>query len=137
MKLAAIFLFILSIVIAGILYKAYQSSHPEEQCPPFEIKIDREQFLKSMRKISFENHMNHGIAVQLRFTMTDEDDEDEHEHYLDANSAGWIPYFVPGILRVTVNKDAVDLDITAEQKEYKVIIADNGTISTEILDLTD
>lgn len=108
---------------------------PLESDPIF-MRFDREPLI-SLRRISFESHMNSIVTLSLVLTDKDKEIVDIEERVLEPEDAGWQSYLIGGIMEIRCNDKMHYLDISKGHKDYKIIIAANGEFTTEEKELSD
>jgi len=115
---------------AGIVRTAYRKYQEREHSLLLENilkNLNKEELMRSFRKISFENLSTKDATLVLTL-FTHDDEPCASEHILPAQESGCIPYFVSGILRITYNEQQLDIDI-AQVKEYMITISPDHLLS--------
>ncbi|MGE0009578.1 MAG: hypothetical protein AB7F19_03470 [Candidatus Babeliales bacterium] len=129
---------LLVVAIAFILSKFYEEyvsnrnalmlNNTHEYFTPEHREKLMKQFTEEFRRIVLRNEMNQNI--ELTFLLKQDGNEDfSVQHYIGANDSGQVPYFVPGVLYVTHDKNTASVDISDITKEYIFTVHSDGSVS--------
>jgi len=128
MKSSTTFWIMMTIVlIAKVVYLLNRRRRRNHVIATMEQQLKAQDFTKTMRKISLENQTDNDLVVKLTL-MQQNNDLHVQEHVMPARKTGWVPFFVPGTMRVTVGKESVEMDISQENKEYHVTMTSEGKL---------